>query len=145
MRHLDRAAAGWPVAERGAAWRQVRDILADRGFAPLFQASSRAEVSVMGELVLGGRKRSVSGKIDRLAVTDDAVVVLDYKTNRPAPSGLAEVPPAYILQLALYGELLKPLYPGRRISAALLFTDAPRLIALPETELAAALARLAPA
>ena len=110
--------------------RVIEHVLDDGEFAPLFSASSRAEVSVMGELALGGRKRSVSGKIGRLAVTDDAVVVLDYKTNRPAPTTLAEVPAAYVLQLALYGELLKPLYPGRRISAALLFTDAPRLIAL---------------
>ena len=28
----------------------------------------------------------ISGKIDRLAVTADAVLIVDYKTNRPAPS-----------------------------------------------------------
>ena len=51
------------------------------------------------------------------------------------------MPPAYVTQLALYRELLKPLYPGRPIGAALLFTEAPRLIAVPAERLDAALKR----
>ena len=121
--------------------KQLSEYLPSR----LQTVASRAEVSVMGELMLGGRKRTVSGMVDRLAVTEDAVAILDYKTNRPAPASRAEVPPAHVLQLALYAAMLKPLWPGRRISAALLYTEAPRLIALPESELAAALARLTPA
>ena len=39
---------------------------------------------------------AVSGQVDRLAVTADAVLIADYKTNRPAPRALEEVPPAYI-------------------------------------------------
>ena len=96
----------------------------------------------MGELTVRGRKRSVSGKIDRLAVTDEAVFIVDYKTNRPAPISLAEVPLSYVVQLALYRALLKPLYPGKKISAVLLFTEAPRLIVLPEAAMDDALARL---
>ena len=33
-----------------------------------------------------------SGKIDRLAVTPDKVLIVDYKTNRPAPAALDDVP-----------------------------------------------------
>jgi ATP-dependent helicase/nuclease subunit A len=96
----------------------------------------------MGEIEVRGRKRLVSGKIDRLAVTAEEVMIVDYKTNRPVPTSLAEVPAAYVLQLALYGALLKPLYPGRKIAAVLLFTEAPRLIELPAVALDDALARL---
>lgn len=99
-------------------------------------------MAIAGSLKIQGRERFVSGKIDRLAVTPDAVQIIDFKTNRPAPSALEQVSDAYILQLALYSELLKPLYPGRRIFAALLFTDAPRLIEVPQTALTDALARL---
>ena len=59
-----------------------------------------------------------------------------------APASLAEVPEAYVLQLALYRALLRPLYPGREVSAALLFTEAPRLVALPAAAMDEALARL---
>jgi ATP-dependent helicase/nuclease subunit A len=96
----------------------------------------------MGSLKVKGKQRSVSGKIDRLAVTPDRVLIVDYKTNRPPPATLAQVPDAYVLQLGLYRELLKPLYPGRGIVAALLFTEAPRLIELTAEVMDAALARL---
>ncbi|TGT27122.1 hypothetical protein EN812_34515, partial [Mesorhizobium sp. M4B.F.Ca.ET.169.01.1.1] len=95
-----------------------------------------------GSLEVKGRLRSISGKIDRLAVTPQTVSIIDYKTNRPAPKNLAEVPSAYVLQLALYRALIQPLYPGREVTAALLFTEAPRLIELPAGAMDAALARL---
>lgn len=140
--YLSRAGADWTEAERSKALASVMAILGDSRFAELFSPNSRAEVAVMGSLEVKGRLRSISGKIDRLAVTPERVSIVDYKTNRPAPATLAQVPPAYILQLALYRALLKPLYPGRELTAALLFTEAPRLIELPAEAMDDALARL---
>ena len=114
----------------------------DERFGPVFAPGSRAEVAIMGEVEVLGRKRLVSGKIDRLAVTESEVLVIDYKTNRPPPATLAEVPQAYVLQLALYRALLEPLYPGRTVRAALLFTETPGLMVLPDSALDEALARL---
>jgi ATP-dependent helicase/nuclease subunit A len=141
-RYLARVGADWPAGEAGKALAAVEAVLGKGDFAPLFTSSSRAEVSVTGSLDVKGRKRTVSGKIDRLAVTDSHVLIVDYKTNRPAPETLAEVPDGYVLQLSLYRALLQPLYPGRAVGAALLFTEAPRLIALPESVMDEALARL---
>ncbi|MER9295882.1 double-strand break repair helicase AddA [Mesorhizobium sp. M0621] len=141
-RYLARTGAEWPPSEREKALASVTAILADASFSPLFAPSSRAEVAIMGSLEVKGKKRSISGKIDRLAVTPESVSIVDYKTNRPAPASLAEVPPAYVLQLALYRALLQPLYPGRAVKAALLFTEAPRLIELPAGAMDDALARL---
>ncbi|MER8519033.1 double-strand break repair helicase AddA [Mesorhizobium sp. M0643] len=141
-RYLARAGAEWLDDEHDKALAGVFRILADSRFAPLFAPNSRAEVAIMGSLEVRGKLRSISGKIDRLAVTPDKVSIVDYKTNRPAPATLAEVPQAYVLQLALYRALLQPLYPGREVSAALLFTEAPRLIELPAAALDDALARL---
>ncbi|TIR68701.1 MAG: double-strand break repair helicase AddA, partial [Mesorhizobium sp.] len=141
-RYLARAGADWPAEERDTALEAVLSILFDRSFGALFSPSSRAEVAIMGSLEVKGKLRSISGKIDRLAVTAETVSIVDYKTNRPAPASLAEVPPAYVLQLALYRALLQPLYPGRTVTAALLFTEAPRLIELPAAAMDGALARL---
>lgn len=141
-RYLARAGAGWTDSDRVKALNSIEAILADPDFAPLFAAKSRAEVAIMGSLEIRGKKRSVSGKIDRLAVDADKVRIVDYKTNRPAPASLSEVPPAYILQLALYRALLKPLYPGHKVAAALLFTETPLLIELPAQAMDEALARL---
>ncbi|OJU51840.1 MAG: double-strand break repair helicase AddA [Mesorhizobium sp. 61-13] len=141
-RYLGRAGADWPVGERDKVLSSALMILADPHFEPLFGNGSRAEVAITGSIEIAGRKRVVSGKIDRLTVTPEKVLIVDYKTNRPAPTSLEKVPPAYVLQLALYRALLKPLYPGRQISAALLFTEAPRLIELPLAAMEDALARL---
>jgi ATP-dependent helicase/nuclease subunit A len=142
-RYLARAGANWREEDRQQAFDAVEAVLRDPRFAPLFSPNSCAEVAVMGTLRVKGRERTVSGKIDRLAVTAAGdVLIVDYKTNRPAPSGLEDVPPAYVLQMALYRALLQPLYPGRDVSAALLFTEIPRLIALPAEAMEAALVRL---
>ncbi|CAH2395097.1 double-strand break repair helicase AddA [Mesorhizobium escarrei] len=141
-RYLKRAGAQWPETERDKALASVAAILADSRFDQLFAPNSRAEVAVMGSLEVKGKLRSISGKIDRLAVTSGRVSIVDYKTNRPAPAALADVPSAYVLQIALYRALLQPLYPGHQVSAALLFTEAPRLIELPPAAMDDALARL---
>ncbi|RWQ29838.1 double-strand break repair helicase AddA [Mesorhizobium sp.] len=141
-RYLKRAGAQWPETERDKALASVATILADSRFDQLFAPNSRAEVAVMGSLEVKGKLRSISGKIDRLAITSGKVSIVDYKTNRPAPATLSDVPPAYVLQLALYRALLQPLYPGHEVSAALLFTEAPRLIELPPAAMDDALARL---
>ena len=74
------------------------------------------------------RTIAVSGQVDRLAVTADAVLIADYKTNRPPPRRLEDVPPAYVTQLALYRAVLGQLYPGKAIRAALVWTDVPDLM-----------------
>lgn len=142
LRYLAHAGADWPESVRQATVAAVEAILEAPDHAPLFAAGSRAEVAIAGTLTLGGRDRAITGKIDRLAVTDSEVLLVDYKTSRPPPVTLAEVPEAYVTQLALYRALLQPIYPGRKVSAVLLFTEAPRLIAVPAEAMDEALARL---
>jgi len=141
-RYLERVGSNWPEGEADKAADAVMAILTNGHFAPIFAPGSRAEVSVMGKLKVAGTLRAISGKVDRLAVTDERVLLVDYKTNRPAPTNVAEVPKGYIAQLALYAELIKPLYPDRKVVAALLFTEIPLLIELDEGQLSAALAGL---
>ncbi|HTZ79919.1 MAG TPA: double-strand break repair helicase AddA [Stellaceae bacterium] len=93
-------------------------------FAALFARGSRAEVPVVG--LLGGR--ALAGQIDRLLVTPAAVLIVDYKTLRPAPASEREVPAIYLEQLAAYRAAVAAIYPGREVRAALLWTDGPRLM-----------------
>ena len=69
--------------------------------------------------------------VDRLAVLDDALLVLDYKTNRPPPETPEEVAPAYVAQLASYRAALRLMFPGRALRAALVWTDGPKLMEIP--------------
>ncbi len=75
----------------------------------------------------------VSGQIDRLAVTDGTVLIVDYKTNRPPPSRVDDVAAVYLRQLATYRDLLRQIYPGRAVRAALLWTDGPTLMPVPDS------------
>ena len=127
-RHLARNAGAFRADEREAMLGQVRAVLEHPRFAELFQPGSRAEVPIVGRLEHQGRSVTVSGLIDRLAVTADTVLIADYKTNRPAPTTIDGVPAAYIAQLALYGAVLSQLYPGKSIRAALIFTEVPDLM-----------------
>jgi len=72
----------------------------------------------------------VSGQVDRLSVTKDAVLIADFKTNRRPPRRIDEVPAAYIRQLAGYRAVLQKLYPDRPVRAALIWTEVPDLMEL---------------
>ena len=134
----ERAARAF-VAARGADLTQkLKDeivaetlaIVQDPAFAPLFQPGSHAEVPVVARI--GGY--DLEGQIDRLAMVEGGLIILDYKTNRPPSKTLDEVSPAYIAQLAGYRTVLKGLFPGR-VRAALLWTDGPLLMEIPSTSL----------
>ncbi len=141
-RYLGRIGADWAAAERDAAARSVLGILGDPAFAPLFGEGSRAEVELMGTLRLKGRDRAIAGKVDRLVVLADRVLIADFKTNRPPPASVEAVPEAYRIQLALYRELLRRIYPGKKVDAALVFTETPAIMPVPPDVLDASLARL---
>jgi len=112
-------------------------ILNDGRFAPVFGPGSRAEVALTGRI--GGA--IVSGRMDRLVVSADRVLVVDYKTNRPAPLAIEDADPVYIVQMAVYVSVLRQIYPAHRVEAALVWTDGPNLMPIPEEMLARALAR----
>ncbi len=77
--------------------------------------------------------------MDRLIATEGAVFVVDYKTDSLVQTGLDDVPPAYIAQLALYRAVLMRIYPGKKVRAALIFTAGPLLLEIPASTLDAAL------
>ncbi len=122
---------------------QTLAILENPQFAPLFAPGSRGEVPVVGGLERPGlAPYSVTGQVDRLAVTDSEVLIADYKTNRPAPTAIGDIPRAYRRQLALYRALLQRIYPGRTVRAALIWTENATLMELPQKVLDAELATL---
>jgi ATP-dependent helicase/nuclease subunit A len=111
-------------------------VLDDARFAPVFGPGSRPEVALTGAVA----NVPVSGRMDRLVVTPDRVLVIDYKTHRPAPDRIEDADPAYVLQMAVYASVLARLYPDRTVEAALVWTDGPRLMAAPQAMMDAALA-----
>lgn len=97
-------------------------------FAALFQPGSLSEAPIAG--MIGGQ--AIGGVIDRMHVTDAEVLIVDYKSNRPPPSTAEATPPQYLTQMAAYRDLAAQAFPGRTVKTALLWTEAPRLVLLPD-------------
>ncbi len=129
-------------AQRREMAEAAMAVLADARFAEVFGPGSRAEVAIAGGASGLPAGLRISGRIDRLVVLADRVLVVDFKTNRPSPARIADADPAYLRQMAIYAAVLADVFPGRAIAAALVWTDGPKLMAVPENLIARALADL---
>jgi len=134
-RLLARHAADLSGSERAELREEALCVLEDAAFAAVFAPGSFAEVPICGRPFAERADLLISGQIDRLAVTEDLVLVVDYKTNRPPPKHVDDAPLAYVAQLAAYRALLQEIYPGRKIEAALLWTFDARLMPIPDEAL----------
>ena len=118
-------------------------MLENPDFADIFGPGSRAEVSLAGTAKTLPSGMYLNAQIDRLCVTDDKVIIVDYKSNRPPPTRPEDVSDLYLGQMAAYRELAREIYPDRDISCALLWTDGPHLMSLPNVLLEDALRKVA--
>jgi len=113
-------------------------ILSRPDLALLFGANSRAEVPFLVPARQRGAPVRLSGRIDRLVVDADAVLVVDYKSDAKVPQRAADVPGRYLTQLGLYALVADQLFPGRNVRAAILWTELESLMNLPPALLAKA-------
>jgi ATP-dependent helicase/nuclease subunit A len=125
--------ADLPAEMREEIVHESLAIVEDARFAPLFAPGSLGEVPVVARIGVGEQARELSGQIDRLAILDDALLILDYKTNRPPPQEPGEVAEAYVAQLAAYRMALRDMFPDRALRAAIVWTDGPKLMEIPST------------
>lgn len=128
---------GLPERTRTSIAAEVLTLLADPAFGVVFGPDSRAEVPVVAviprpESAGSGPPLRIAGQIDRLAVTDTSVLIVDYKTNRSAPVNQSRVASVYLYQLAAYRMALRDIFPGRAVRAALLWTERPHLMEITE-------------
>jgi ATP-dependent helicase/nuclease subunit A len=126
------AAERWLAASGGAADAALRAELVDQAcaviddprFAEVFAPDALAEAPLAA--VVAGQV--IAGEVDRLHVSADRVLVIDFKTNRRAPASLDSAPESHLRQMAAYAAALAEIFPGRRIEAGLLYTVGPVLL-----------------
>ncbi len=128
---LQQTAFALSPEQQGEIAREILAVLDAPDAALLFGPQSRAEVPLVG---LVGTRR-IAGQVDRLAVTADSLLLVDYKTNRPSPRHPDAVPRVYLQQLAAYALLLRSLYPGRTLKCYLLWTEHARLMHISDDRL----------
>jgi ATP-dependent helicase/nuclease subunit A len=125
-RWLERSAGVADPQLRSEIVAQVCGILSDARFGSLFGPGSLAEAPLAATLPDG---RVIAGTVDRILVQDTTVSVIDFKTGR-LPASEADIPNAHRAQMTAYVEALRVIFPGRRVSASLLYTAGPRLFDL---------------
>jgi ATP-dependent helicase/nuclease subunit A len=106
----------------------VLAVLRDPGMAALFGPGSRAEQTITG--VVEGQV--VTGRVDRMVIGADEILIADYKTSRTPPQAAAQVPVLYLRQLAAYRAVLRLLYPCRPVRCFLIWTEGPVAMAIDE-------------
>ncbi len=127
------------AAQRREMLKAAESILNDPDFSDLFQPGSRAEAAVIGTSAKLPGGMVINGRVDRLVVTPERVLVIDFKTDQPAPEDVSEVAESYIVQMAAYCAVLESAYPGREIGAVLCWTDGPRMMRIPDAMLSESL------
>ena len=124
---LARNAATQSAAFRDEIRENVLRILGDPRWRHVFAPDALAEVPVAA--LVGGQV--VAGTIDRLLISERTVCIVDFKSARRVPSSAEAVPPGILRQMAAYALALERIYPEHEVKAALLYTSAPELIAVP--------------
>jgi ATP-dependent helicase/nuclease subunit A len=133
-----------PAERRQRICAEALALIARPELAALFAPGSLAEAPLAGEVTLpGGQVRPVIGRIDRLAATDDEVLIADFKTAARAPKDAASLPATTLAQLAVYRRLIGEIYPGRTVRALAIYTASLTVLEPSAAELDAVLANLA--
>jgi len=123
---LERSAGVSDASVRAEIVAQVCGILSDPRFGDLFGPGSLAEAPLAATLPDG---RVIAGTVDRIRVEEAKVSVIDFKTGR-VPATDADIPNSHRAQMKAYTEALRVIFPGRQVSASLLYTAGPKLIEL---------------
>lgn len=121
---IRRNAPEMPAFEADKIIAEIMSLLEDPQFGSVFGPDSKAEVPIMGQI--GGQ--IVSGQIDRLIIEPERVVIVDFKTNRPAAATVEAVPPLYRRQLSAYRRLLQKIYPDKKVISLILWTNTATLM-----------------
>ena len=104
-------------------------VLTDPAHAAIFAPETLAEVEITGHSTT--LDAPMLGIIDRLIVTPDRVLAVDFKTNANVPARPEDTPDGILRQMGAYAELLQAVYPDREIATAVLWSRTGQLMELP--------------
>jgi len=102
---------------------QAVSIIENSAFAQIFGENSRGEVAVAADLDFEGEASRITGRIDRLVVESDRVLVVDFKSDANPPEDTTNIPVNYRAQLLRYRAALRNQFPKLPIECAILWTE----------------------
>ncbi len=131
-----------PTEGADALLHEATRVLKAPHLAHLFSGDTLAEIDLTAALpTLNGQR--ILGTVDRLLITEDRVLVVDFKTNQLVPQTESDVPEGLLRQMGAYAEALSLIYPNHKIEPAILWTANASLMPLTHEVVREALARTA--
>lgn len=103
---------------------EARRVILAPYLAEVFAPHALKEVSVTAEI--DGQR--MLGAIDRLIITSERILAVDFKSNQIVPSTPEETPEGLLRQMRAYAQALRQIYPGRSVETALLWTKTAELM-----------------
>jgi ATP-dependent helicase/nuclease subunit A len=109
--------------EQQQSWLDdVLSVIDTPELAPLFHENSQAEVAIKGTIQKNGMPVLVSGRIDRIAIFGDRIIIADFKTSLNPPNDQSAIPVSHKQQMRAYRDVLALLYPQKAIETWLVYT-----------------------
>ncbi|MBH69153.1 MAG: double-strand break repair helicase AddA [Rhodospirillaceae bacterium] len=109
------------------------NLVNEPSFRGIFSQRAMVEVPICGEVELNGKTSVVSGRIDRLVVSDTEVILVDFKTNKVPPTDVEHLSQGHRKQMAIYNALVKNIYPDLPIRCLVVWTSGPKIMELPDS------------
>lgn len=100
-------------------YNSVFAVLNNPTISHMFGEGSKAEVPVVGVV----DNFVISGRIDRILITENEVLIIDYKTNSNVPKSQNDVHINYLKQMKAYKNALQEIYLDKKIKCILIWTN----------------------
>ena len=116
-----------PEETQTRAYKQAENILKNPSFEFIFAPDVLAEVqfSTIVESVGG---IPIVGVIDRLVLSQESALIIDFKTNQEVPSSIDEVPLGILKQMGAYAASMQKVFPKKNIELGIIWTHSAELM-----------------
>jgi ATP-dependent helicase/nuclease subunit A len=103
--------------------QEAQRLIGDPTLAHIFTPAEHVRVYNECPIHFQLDQQLVYGVIDRLLLSEQEALIIDYKSHSQArPDNVAQLAAAYQQQMALYAAGISKAWPGKQVKAALLFT-----------------------
>jgi len=123
------------------AYKQAERILKNPSFEFIFAADTLAEVQ-FSTVVDSVGSLPIVGVIDRLVLSQDTALIIDFKTNQEVPSSIDEVPPGVLKQMGAYAASMQKVFPKKNIELGIIWTYSAELMKIDVNKAVSSIAAL---
>lgn len=121
------------VTRAGAEPKLADDLMRLIAHPLLAEILSPQGLSEVPLITAGANGQPERRRIDRLVMSGEDILVADYKTDRAVPESPEACNPEYLMQMAEYRDALRLIHPHWTLRFCLVWTEAPKLMELPDT------------